>query len=188
MPNDTLGATCSSRRRFLAGSAAGLLVLVGSPAMAVSRSRPRELAFHHTHTGEKLRVEYHDGTRYLDDALREVTRYLRDFRTGEEHPIDPGVLDILYELQCRAVDGCKPYHVISGYRSPATNAKLRRRSKGVAKRSLHMQGKAIDVRMPGVDTRHLYKAALGLRKGGVGLYSRSDFIHLDTGRVRTWSG
>lgn len=174
-----------SRRRFLAKAAAGLVVAV-APASVLAARSPRELAFHHTHTGEKLRVEYHDGTRYLDDALREVTRYLRDFRTGEEHPIDPGVLDILYELQCRTVEGCEPYHVISGYRSPATNARLRQRSKGVAKRSLHMQGKAIDVRMPGVETRRLYKAALGLKKGGVGLYTRSDFIHLDTGRVRTW--
>ncbi len=175
----------ASRRRFLVGSAASLLVLA-SPSVFSKPARPRELAFHHTHTGENLRVEYHDGQRYLDDALRAVTHYLRDFRTGDEHPIDPGVLDILYELQCKTVGGCKPYHVISGYRSPATNAKLRSRSKGVAKRSLHMQGKAIDIRMPGVDTKHLYKAALSLKKGGVGLYSKSAFVHVDTGRVRTW--
>ena len=184
MKPETIRHTDPSRRRFLAGSAAGLLLLVGRQPIA--GPRPRELAFHHTHTGERLRVEYHDGRRYLDDALRELQRYLRDFRTGEEHPMDPGVFDVLYALQCRTVGDCRPYHVISGYRSPATNAKLRSRSKGVAKHSLHMQGKAIDVRMPGVDIRDLYRAARALKRGGVGLYSKSNFIHLDTGRVRTW--
>ncbi len=185
MPFPPSAAPDPARRRFLAGSLAGLALLATGPAAARMR-RPRELALHHTHTGEQLRVAYHDGSGYLDDALREIRHFLRDFRTGEEHPIDPGVLDILYELQCKTVGGCKPYHVISGYRSPKTNAMLRRRSKGVAKHSLHMQGKAIDIRLPGVDIRHLYEAARSLKKGGVGLYSRSQFVHVDTGRVRTW--
>lgn len=174
-----------SKRRFLAGTAATLVTLPAFPTWAKT-ARPREIVFHHTHTGEKLRVEYHDGRGYLKDALLEVNRYLRDFRTGEVHAIDPGVLDILFELQCRTVGRCQPFHVISGYRSPRTNAMLRKRSSGVAKHSLHMRGKAIDIRLPGVETKHLYQIAWNLQRGGVGLYSQSDFIHVDTGRIRTW--
>ncbi len=175
------------RRRFLASALGGGLAL----AMAGVKAGPssaRELRFHHTHTDETLTVEYHDGRRYLVDALREVSHYLRDFRTGEVHPIDPGVLDILYLLSQRTLGHSARFHVISGYRSPKTNAMLRQKSHGVAKRSLHMQGKAIDITLPGCDTRHLYQAALNLGRGGVGFYAKSDFIHVDTGRVRSWQG
>ena len=174
-----------SRRAFLLGTSCALLLPAASLARVPLQS-PRTLKLDHLHTGEKLRLEYHDGHRYLDDALAEAARFLRDFRSGETHPVDPGVLDILWELQEATDSSQRSYQVISAYRSPATNAKLRKRSKGVAKRSLHMQGKAIDVRLAGFDTRTLYRAACGLKRGGVGCYSRSDFIHLDTGRVRTW--
>ncbi|HEB77167.1 MAG TPA: DUF882 domain-containing protein [Methylothermaceae bacterium] len=174
-----------SRRRFLTGLAATLVTVPVIRAEAVTR-RPRTLAFLHMHTGESLRLEYHDGKRYLKDALREIDHFLRDFRTGEVHPIDPGVLDILFELQCRTTVECRPFRVFSGYRSPFTNALLRKRSSGVAKHSLHMQGKAIDINLPGVPVRHLYQVAWRLQRGGVGLYSQSGFIHVDTGRVRTW--
>jgi len=174
-----------SRRAFLAGSA-GALLMVSAPWAKATEGKPRLLHLDHTHTGEKLRVEYHDGRDFLPDALEEVAHFLRDFRSGEIHPIDPGVLDILWKLQNLVGQANHPYQVISGYRSPATNAKLRKRSNGVAKRSLHMQGKAIDVRLQGIDTKPLYLAARSLRCGGVGCYSKSRFIHLDTGRVRTW--
>ncbi len=133
-------------------------------------------------------MEYHDGRRYLPDGLREVDHYLRDFRTGEVHPIDRGVLDILHALSRNAPGRSPVFHVISGYRSPRTNAMLRQKSHGVAKRSLHMQGKAIDITLPGWETRYLYRAALNLARGGVGFYPKSGFVHVDTGRVRTWRG
>ena len=174
-----------SRRAFLAGSA-GALLMVSTPWAKAAERNTRPLSLNHTHTGEKLRLEYHDGRDYLPDALEEVARFLRDFRSGDIHPIDPGVLDILWKLQNLVGRTNHTYQVISGYRSPATNAKLRKRSKGVAKHSLHMQGKAIDVRLEGMETRPLYLAARSLRCGGVGCYSKSRFIHLDTGRVRTW--
>lgn len=148
-------------------------------------ARPRELKFYHLHTGEKLSVEYHDGHSYQMDALAEVNRYLRDFRTGEVHDIDPQLLDALHDLR-DSVGKNGTFEIISGYRSPKTNAALRERSKRVAKRSLHMQGKAMDVRLPGVDTLTLRRAAMDLRRGGVGYYAKSNFVHIDTGRVRFW--
>ena len=182
-----------SRRRFvtgLASSLTGALLLPVAPnaiASVVSPGRQsgRTLSFYHTHTGDKLAIDYHDGTDYLPQALTEINHYLRDFRTEESYPIDMGLLDILHEL--KTITGHSgTFEVISGYRSPKTNASLRSKSGAVAKRSLHMQGKAIDVRLTGFDTRQLHKAAKKLAKGGVGFYQKSNFIHVDTGRVRYW--
>ncbi len=128
---------------------------------------------------------YYQAGSYDPAALARVNHFLRDFRTGDVHPIDPGVLDILFDVRTRAASD-EPFHVISGYRSPRTNAFLRTHSTGVSKHSLHMQGRAIDVRLPGLPTRKLRELALGLRRGGVGYYPASDFVHLDTGRVRFW--
>ncbi|RME35215.1 MAG: DUF882 domain-containing protein [Gammaproteobacteria bacterium] len=179
------GSFCSGRRGLLAGM--GSLLFLGAVPGALAAARePRLLRFHHTHTAERLTLEYHDGHGYLPDALAEAARFLRDFRTGEVHPVDRGLFDILWSLDRLLETGARPWQVISGYRSPATNDRLRRRSKGVARRSLHMEGKAIDVRLEGIPTRTLYRAGLSLRCGGVGCYSRSRFVHLDTGRVRTW--
>jgi uncharacterized protein YcbK (DUF882 family) len=122
---------------------------------------------------------------YDSVTLARVNHFLRDFRTGEVHAIDPGVLDILYAVRSRAGRD-DPFHVISGYRSPATNAFLHSHSSGVSKHSLHMVGQAIDVRLPGFPTRKLRDIALAMGRGGVGYYSASDFVHLDTGRVRSW--
>ncbi|MGE0040070.1 MAG: DUF882 domain-containing protein [Vicinamibacterales bacterium] len=172
-----------SRRRFLA------TVAIGAPA--VLRARPaaaaaaRTLTFAHTHTGEHLDVEYALGGRYLPDALGAVNHFLRDFRTGDVHPIDPALLDLLYSLG-RATGARRPFEVISGYRSPATNAALHARSEGVAVHSLHMEGKAIDIRLGDVPLRALRDAARAARAGGVGYYPASNFVHVDTGRVRTW--
>ena len=178
-----------SRRRFL--SAVALSVpLVGASrrnlfASALSPTAPRALAFHHTHTGERLEVEYfHDGV-YLPDSLQTVDQFLRDFRTGDVHPIDPGLLDLLHELTDQT-ETSKAFQVISGYRSPATNEMLRHRSEGVAAGSLHMQGQAIDIRLPDVPLAKLRAAALSVARGGVGYYPASDFVHVDTGRVRRW--
>jgi uncharacterized protein YcbK (DUF882 family) len=147
--------------------------------------RERNLSFHHTHTGESLSLVYHDGRDYLPDSLEYVNGYLRDFRTGESHNIDRDLLDQLYVLQ-QSVDSSGVFEVISAYRSPKTNAKLRNKSNGVAKKSLHMQGRAIDVRLTDVSTGNLRKAALAMKAGGVGYYKKSNFLHLDTGRFRTW--
>lgn len=175
-----------SRRRFLgycAGAASGLII---KPATAsITKAGPRELSFHHLHTGEKLSLTYWEGGHYVDDALRAVNQVLRDHRTDEAHPMDPGLLDLLAGIRNR-LDTDRPFEVISGYRSPKTNAKLRKASGGVAKRSLHMSGKAIDIRVPGRDVHQLQKAALSLKAGGVGLYTKSRFVHVDTGRVRSW--
>jgi uncharacterized protein YcbK (DUF882 family) len=125
------------------------------------------------------------GGAHASDGLAALNRFLRDHRTGDIHPIDPGLLDILADLHA-AVGASGAFHVISGYRSPRTNAALRERSRGVAAGSLHVEGRAIDVRLDGVDCSVLRDAAISLRRGGVGYYAASDFVHLDTGRVRTW--
>ena len=130
-------------------------------------------------------MTYFESGRYLDDALGEVNRLLRDHRSGAVYAMDTSLLDLLHAVQRRCErDG--PFEVISGYRSPATNEMLRRNSSGVAKRSLHMQGRAIDVRISGLDTGKLRRAAMELSAGGVGYYPKSAFVHLDTGRVRAW--
>jgi len=172
------------RRVMFAGAAAGALMLAPGAAFA-SRSRARALSFYHTHTGEKLRVAYAEGSRRIPEALAAVNRFLRDFRSGEAHPMDPQLLDILYHLQ-QSTGGQGPFEIISAYRSPQTNEMLRTSSNGVAQRSLHMEGRAMDIRLRGVDTRRLRQAALELKAGGVGYYPDSDFIHVDTGRVRYW--
>ena len=145
----------------------------------------RSLRFYHTHTGERLSLVYHDGVQYLPKALQEINRFLRDFRTEEVRPIDPRLLDILSAI-CANTESRGTIEVISGYRSQTTNARLRDKSMGVAKKSLHMQGKAVDLRLTDVDTGNLRKAAIALGQGGVGYYRKSDFVHLDTGRFRTW--
>lgn len=169
-----------SRRDFLT-TLAGIV-----PALALPEvTAPRALNLVHTHTAERLRVEYFSGGRYLPEALAGVNQFLRDFRTGEVHPIDPGLLDLLHGLAGLS-GAARPFQVISGYRSPATNASLRERSEGVAAGSLHMKGQAIDIRPADVALTKLRASALELRGGGVGYYPSSNFIHIDVGRVRTW--
>jgi len=173
-----------TRRRLLAGLGALPVVLGGRLASAQS-SGPRALDFLHTHTGEKLSVTYFDNGAYLADELSAIDDLLRDFRSGERHPIDTALLDILHELG--SAHGGGTFEIISAYRSPTTNAALAEKSGGgVARNSLHMHGMAIDVRLSGHDTTALRDAAIMLSRGGVGYYPESDFVHLDTGRVRRW--
>jgi len=146
---------------------------------------PRALNLAHTHTGERLRIEYFSGGQYLPAALANVNHFLRDFRTGEVRAIEPGLLDLLHRL-AGAAGTTRPFQVISGYRSPVTNAALRQRSEGVAAGSLHMKGQAIDIRPTDVPLARLRAIALDLRGGGVGYYPTSNFVHVDVGRVRTW--
>jgi uncharacterized protein YcbK (DUF882 family) len=171
-----------TRRHFLRASAAGL---IAAPAFAAARTiDSRVLSFVHTHTGETLSCCYYRGA-YESTALTDINHFLRDFRTGDVHPIDPQLLDILFDLKVLA-DRDEPFEVISGYRSPVTNGMLHERSSGVATHSLHMEGRAIDIRLPGFSTRKLRDLALGMQRGGVGYYAASDFVHVDTGRVRQW--
>jgi uncharacterized protein YcbK (DUF882 family) len=175
---------CSVRRRLLKGLG-GLSLGLGCAARAhaVAAGECR-LAFHHTHTDEQLSIVYRRDGRYLAPALERIDWLLRDFRTGEMRRMDPRLLDILHALS-RSCDG-DTFEVVSAYRSPATNAMLRQSGDGVARRSLHLDGRAIDVRLTGFDTARLRDAALTLGRGGVGYYPSSNFVHLDTGRVRTW--
>jgi uncharacterized protein YcbK (DUF882 family) len=145
----------------------------------------RQLDFYHTHTGESLSIVYHDGENYNPAALEQINQFLGDFRSRTVHSIDPATLDILFKLRTE-LGSEESFEIISAYRSPETNAMLRQQGRSVAKRSMHMEGKAIDVRLRGVDTAHLRDAALKLQLGGVGYYQESDFVHVDSGRVRTW--
>ena len=146
----------------------------------------RSLSLLNTHTGERLQeVVYWERGSYIPDALNHLNHVLRDHRTNEVHSIDPMTLDLMAAIS-RKVDAKRPFEIISGYRSPQSNQALRGASRGVAKNSYHMQGKAIDLRLPGVPLKILRKAALDLRMGGVGYYPKSNFVHIDSGNVRSW--
>lgn len=175
-----------SRRGFLGGCAAAAAAIVVPNAFAGIKQTPeRVLALHHLHTGERRRVTYWADGVYVPDGLKEINHLLRDHRTGDQHRMDPGLFDLLHQIQAHI--GCRgEFHIISGYRSPKTNRMLRKNSGGVAKRSLHMDGKALDIRLSGCDIKQLHRAAKSLKAGGVGLYTQSNFVHVDTGRVRYW--
>jgi uncharacterized protein YcbK (DUF882 family) len=183
------------RRAFLGiGAAAAAAALVPSRAQAATRSvgatkaPERVLSFFNTHTGERLKTTYASGGQYQVDALRDLNHILRDFRANETKPIDPRVFDLLHELG-GTLESDRPFHIISGYRSPQTNALLRERggaATGVASHSLHMVGQAIDIRLPGVTLENLRNAAKSLKIGGVGFYPDLNFVHVDVGRVRYW--
>ena len=190
-----------TRRQILAGAAAlrataalgGTAVLSGAGALwpqtlrAATDAAVRRIALTNLHTGEQLDIEYFRDGSYAPEALAAFEVLLRDFRNGEKHAIDPKLLDYLVDVAAQF--GVPPaYSVISGYRSPETNERLHERSSGVSQHSLHMQGRAIDVRMSGVDCRDLAARAEILQRGGVGYYRGSDFVHLDTGAFRTWRG
>jgi len=144
------------------------------------------LHFYHTHTGERLDIVYRRGSTYIPEAIAQLDHYLRDHRTGDVHPFDPRLFDLLFNLTRAVGHPGGEIDVICGYRTPWSNAFLRRHSSGVARHSLHMQAMAIDIRMPGVPTSLLRDAALKLKRGGVGYYRQSDFVHVDVGRVRQW--
>jgi uncharacterized protein YcbK (DUF882 family) len=182
-----------NRRSFLGfGAAAAAAALapgrVQAAPAAASKRRERVLSLFHTHTGERLTTAYCCDGVYQPDALDRINHLLRDFRQNEVKPIDPQLLDLLHELG-GTLEVDAPFHIISGYRSPATNAMLRERGgahAGVASKSLHMVGKAVDMRVPGVKLDDLRAAARSLKIGGVGFYPASNFVHVDTGRVRYW--
>jgi uncharacterized protein YcbK (DUF882 family) len=181
LDSTSVGISQPRRRALRAFGLAALALPFSSTAWAAA---PRSISLYHTHTGEHLTAVYFERGSYLPEALASLRHLLRDFRTGDACTIDAQLFDQLAALNLACGPGT--FEVISGFRSRHTNEMLRGRSDGVAKGSLHMQGRAIDVRLAGRDTRRLRDAAVALRRGGVGYYARSDFIHLDTGRVRTW--
>ncbi len=175
-----------TRRTFLKFATAGATSLIAPAALArITRPGERLLRFYNLHTGEHLSTTYWADGAYITEELAAINHILRDHRSGKVATMDRRLLDLLHALQQRTG---KPgtFHIISGYRSPESNARLRHTSTGVAKRSLHMRGKAVDIRLPGVDLTHLRQAALQLHAGGVGYYPKSNFIHVDTGRPRFW--
>lgn len=186
--NDKLNRT--SRRTFLTQSA-GVLAALTCPNIILAdsaiRRREKRLELYNIHTGERIEAVYWADGVYIGEEMARLQFLLRDYRTGETHPVDRKLYDLLYALQSRlGVKGV--YHVISGYRAPKTNEMLRKHSRGVAKHSLHMEGRAVDIRLQGVELAALRRTALKLRRGGVGYYPKSGFVHVDTGRVRQWCG
>jgi uncharacterized protein YcbK (DUF882 family) len=175
---------------LLAGMAATALLRPVRAQTVAPAAPPRpgkHLALANVHTGETLDLEFFRAGAYVPDALSALQVLLRDFRNGEQHVMDPKLMDYLYDVALRI--GVDPvFSVISGYRSPQTNEQLREHSNGVARHSLHLEGRAIDVRLAGVNCAELAAQAQGMTRGGVGYYRNSDFVHLDTGAYRTWNG
>jgi len=161
-----------------------ILILLSAPAK--SETVERRLRMYHTHTRERIDVVYREGATYVTGALTGLNRFLRDHRTGEVHRYDPRVFDLLADLLAAAGHPDAELQIICGYRTPWSNEFLRTHTVGVARHSLHMQAEAIDIRLPGVSTLALRNVALKLGRGGVGYYPKSNFIHVDVGRVRRW--
>ena len=159
------------------------MAMVGS--ISGNAGGERALKFYHTHTGESLKVVYFRQGEYEPAALADLRVFMADWRDGRQHDLDPQLMDILWQIQ-QATGSSDTWEVISAYRSPETNELLRSRSRGVAKNSQHLLGNAIDVRLRGLDLEVLHDTAKTLQLGGVGYYAGSDFVHVDTGRVRYW--
>lgn len=183
---ETLTEQGVMRRRLLqAGLGACTLLAMPAANAAYSRIYEKKVSLLNMHTGERIRTAYWERGKYIPGALKEIAKVLRDHRSGERHPIDPRLLDLIQQLQYKT-GSSKEFQVVSAYRSPATNAALSAQSHGVAKNSLHMQGKAVDIRLPGIPLHVLRRAAMSMHAGGVGYYPQSNFIHVDTGNVRYW--
>jgi uncharacterized protein YcbK (DUF882 family) len=176
-----------SRRKFLKLSMLAAAMPLPASASAWLAAPERRLSFHNLHTGESVNLPYWVQGEYVPESLTEINHVLRDFRNNQVAAIDTRLLDLLDRVKAE-LGTSKPFQVISGYRSPATNHLLSERSSGVAKHSLHMEGKAIDIRIPGIQLADVRQTGLKLQGGGVGYYPTSDFVHLDVGRVRTWAG
>jgi uncharacterized protein YcbK (DUF882 family) len=167
-----------------------ICTVVFAPALLAqgleSGAQSYHLRFFHTHTGERLDVVYRIGDHYIPEALDQLDHFLRDHRTGDVHHYDPRLFDLLNDLTASVGRAGAELQVICGYRTPWSNEFLRTHTAGVAEHSLHMEAEAIDIRLPGLKTSAFRDAALALHRGGVGYYAKSDFIHVDVGRVRRW--
>lgn len=180
----------TQRRNFLKLGIAGMVgamvpFISAKSVLAANNYDTWKISFRHAHTGESFSGVYRVGDKYLPEAFERLSYVLRDFRTNEVFPMDPSVIDILSIVQ-RKTGSSEPMETLSGYRSPKTNAMLRENTIGVASNSFHMYGQAIDIRIPGYSTSKVRKVAKSLEAGGVGYYPRSNFVHVDTGKVREW--
>ncbi len=167
--------------------AAGKLVKVAphKTVAAIPRKPERMIHLVNAHTEEQAQLVYWRNGKYLPDAMRQIARVMRDHNNNSMHQMDPHLMDLLVDLR-RSLGTSEPFTIISGYRSPATNRRMVATSPGVAPHSLHMEGKAVDVMLPGHNIDTVHRAALNLAEGGVGYYPRSGFVHVDTGKVRQW--
>jgi len=174
-----------TRRKFLAFSLLTAAAVLTRPSLVQAHAGERTISLLNMHTGESVKTVYWADGALVQDGLIEINHLLRDYRTDDVIPIDPRLVDLLYKLR-RKLGVKRPFHVVSGYRSPVTNAILRKSNNGVAKNSYHMSGMAVDTYLPKVELRTLQRAALSLRAGGVGYYPKPGFVHIDSGRVRSW--
>ena len=182
-----------NRRRFIGnfirmtGIAAATATLAPASALAMltAPATPRRLKFYNLHTSDQLDIVYFEKGRYIPQALAEINYILRDYRQNVVKPISPALLDLVVAIR-RKLNTDAEVAIISGYRTPETNAMLAAHSDGVARHSLHMDGLALDWRVPGRTLEQLHRVALAIRGGGVGYYPSSDFVHVDVGRVRYW--
>ena len=177
-----------SMRTLLVRTALGVALMLLAPATAgaAATSGARHLRLYNTHTCERIDLVYRVGDAPVPEALGQLQSFLCDYRNGDQHPFDPALFDILRDLAHQVGRDAAEFQVISAYRSPESNASLCSTRVGVARHSLHMQARAIDIRLPGTPTARLRDAAIALRRGGVGYYRDLDFIHVDTGPVRRW--
>lgn len=177
----------ANRRKLLAlgGVALGAALLPSQAFASFSTSRPRILTLNNLHTGESMKAEFFDGKGYIQDELAKLNHFFRDYRANKIKSIDPKLFDQLYRLQ-GLLGTNKPVQLVSGYRSLDTNNELRAHSRGVAKKSYHTKGQAMDFHIEGISLSNVRKAALSMRAGGVGYYPSSNFVHIDTGPLRTW--
>lgn len=182
-----MSVACSFRRQFIKGLCGVMVTGVVPTKVYASKATQgaRSLSLFNRHTGERQRADYWIDGKYQPDALSEFDQVLKDHRQNIVAPMDKRLFDLLHQLQTRIANDSE-IHIISGYRSPKTNAMLAANSNGVAKKSYHMKGMAMDIAIPGVDLAVLRDAATSLKLGGVGYYKKSGFIHVDTGRVRAW--
>jgi uncharacterized protein YcbK (DUF882 family) len=175
-----------NRRGFLAAAASVAAVGLAAPAEAARRPPAiKSLLLENVHTGDRLKTTFWADGKYVRSSMHEVNWILRDHHSGDVHAMDPRLLDLLYDLKTK-LRTPGPIQIISGYRSPSTNAMLASMTDGVARNSLHMQGMAVDIRVPDRQLRKVHKAAVSLEAGGVGYYPRSGFVHVDVGRIRYW--
>jgi uncharacterized protein YcbK (DUF882 family) len=186
---DDISSFHTDRRTFLKLGVSAILTsaFAQSALAAAGPTNPehRILSFYNIHTGESLTTCYRASGKLINRALNRISHIMRDHRTGEVKPVDPNLLDLLHRIVIQEKPHA-PLSIISGYRSPRTNAALRKVTTGVAPNSLHMKGRAIDIRIPGCRTKALRQIAISLHSGGVGYYPKSDFVHLDTGPVKVW--
>ena len=188
MMNDISSYTTDRRTFLKVGASAVMTTVFAHPVLAAvdpTNHEPHILSFYNIHTAESLKTCYRSNGKLIDRALNRVSHILRDHRTGEVKPVDPKLLDLLHHITME-IRPRSPINIISGYRSPRTNAALRKVTTGVARKSLHMQGRAIDIRIPGFETTALRQLAIKLESGGVGYYAESNFVHLDTGPIKVW--